>query len=73
MVLAFGIKILLGKTLNAWYVIHAVLFSSLLVYAGYTGQHGGNAVPRVTFGLLLAVGIGAFGYHLVRLLQSIKK
>lgn len=73
MLLAFGVKILLEKTMNAWYVIHAALFSLLLLYAGYTGLHGGHAVPRVTFGLLLSVGIAAFGYHLVRLIQAMKK
>lgn len=73
MIIAFGVKLIIAKTLNVWYVIHALLFSSLLIYAGYTGLHGGDAVPHVTFGLLLAVGIAASGYHSVRLIQSIKK
>lgn len=72
LVAAFGVKLIIAKTLNVWYVIHAFLFSSLLVYAGYTGLHGGDAVPHVTFGLLLAVGIAASGYHSVRLIQSLK-
>jgi hypothetical protein len=48
---------------HVWFGIHAVLFSTLLLYAGYHGP----AAPDVTFNLLLAVGIAALGYHGVKL------
>lgn len=71
LLIIFGVKSIIGQSLNIWYLIHAILFSSLLLYAGVQGMQGSNSVPRVTFGLLLAVGIAAFGYHSVRLVQSV--
>lgn len=69
LIVGLGAKSFSGKTLNVWYLIHAALFGSLLSYAGYFGLNGGHAVPAIAFSLMLAVGIAAFGYHLVRLLE----
>lgn len=51
---------------HVWFAVHGLLFASLLLYVGWKGQE----TPNTFFSLLLAVGIAAFGYHLVRLLQK---
>ncbi len=67
---AFGVKLALAKSLNVWYVIHATLFASLLIYVGYVGRNGGQALPHIAFSLLLAVGVSALGFHLIRVIQK---
>ncbi len=47
-----------------WFLIHILLFSSLLIYVGIKELDA----PHVAFSLILAIGIGAFGYHLIRAL-----
>lgn len=69
LIVGIGAKSFSKKNINVWYLIHAALFGSLLLYAGYFGFKGGHVVPAIAFSLMLAVGIAAFGYHLVRLLE----
>lgn len=52
---------------HVWLAIHLVLFFPLLIWVGWKGPEA----PKIAFSLLLAVGIAAFGYHLVRLFQAI--
>lgn len=52
---------------HVWFIIHAVLFAPLLIYVGWNGS---DAV-QVSFSLLLAVGIAAFGYHSFRIVSKI--
>ena len=51
---------------HVWLILHAVVFGVLLIYVGIKG----TKAPRVVFSLLLAIGIAAFGYHLVRLIDA---
>jgi len=51
---------------HVWFAIHAILFSSLLIYVGSMGPD----TPKVGYSLLLAVGIAAIGYHTIRLIQE---
>lgn len=50
---------------SLWYVVHMVVFAALILYVGFAGRE--NA-PPVAFSLLMALGITAISYHLVRLL-----
>ncbi len=65
--LNFGSKVITQKwsQRTVWYVIHALLFALLLLYVGLNGRQSSD----VSFSLLLAVGLGAFTYHLLRLIQ----
>lgn len=65
----FGHKIVSQKwsQRTVWYVIHALLFSSLLFFVGWNGTN----TPHVAYSLLLAVGLAAFSYHALRYFQSI--
>lgn len=50
---------------TVWYIIHALLFASLLFFVGWYGTN----TPNVAYSLLLAVGLAAFSYHALRYLQ----
>ena len=50
---------------TVWYLVHMLLFASLLFYVGWYG----TKTPDVAFSLTLAVGLAAFTYHGVRLVQ----
>lgn len=52
---------------HIWLILHAVVFSGLLIYVGFKGPKA----SQVAFSLLLAIGIAAFGYHLVRLIDRL--
>lgn len=47
---------------SVWYVLHIVLFACIALYVGVQR----NNTPRIGYSLLLATGISAFGYHLIR-------
>jgi hypothetical protein len=48
---------------SAWYVLHVALFSMIAMYVGSKGKH----TEQIGYSLLLATGMSAFGYHLVRM------
>ena len=52
---------------HVWFGLHALVFAPLLIYVGIMR----TSAAKVTFSLLLAIGIAAFGYHTVRLLSSL--
>lgn len=47
---------------SIWYILHIILFSTIALYVGIKQ----NKTPRIGYSLLLATGIAAFGYHLIR-------
>lgn len=51
---------------HIWFALHGMLFSFLLMYVGWKGTQ----TEGTMYSLLLAVGIAAFGYHLVRVIQK---
>lgn len=51
---------------HAWYLMHILLVVPLLLYVGWMKKE----TPSTIFSLLLALGIAAFGYHLVRLIEK---
>jgi hypothetical protein len=65
--LNFGYKIGSQKWTQrtVWYLVHALLFGALLVYVGWIGKDA----PDVAFSLLLAVGLAALTYHVLRYVQ----
>lgn len=68
LMLSFLIRIMTLRPFSqrhVYYAIHALLFAPLLMYLGFRG----SASPDVVFSLALAVGLSAFGYHAIRLLQ----
>lgn len=55
---------------SPWLALHATLFAALLGYMGGIGAfYGREEIADFTFAFLLAVGLAAFSYHLVRLMQ----
>jgi len=50
----------------AWLYVHLVLFVPLFIYIAYH-RIINQKIPNYTYSFLLAIGIAAFGYHLVRL------
>lgn len=63
-VLKFG-YLLVTKSISersVWYIVHIVLFAFLAVYVGVKQ----TKTPQIGYSLLLATGIAAFGYHLIR-------
>lgn len=70
LLVAFGIKIIKKRPWSqrhVWYILHATLFSALVIYVGWKGP---NKTEQVAFSLLLVVGIAAVGYHFVRMVTS---
>jgi hypothetical protein len=53
-----------------WFLLHMLMFASLLMYVGIW-RIMKKDVPHVAYSLLLALGIAAFGYHLIRWLGSL--
>lgn len=47
---------------SIWYILHIVLFATLSFYVGIKK----DKTPQIAYSLLLATGIAAFGYHLLR-------
>lgn len=67
--LKFAIWLLKEKELTShhvWYFVHILLVVPLLLYVGWKKTE----TPSTVFSLVLALGIAAFGYHLVRLIQK---
>lgn len=52
---------------HVWFAVHGILFALLLMYVGWKT----TCTPHVVYSLLLAVGIAAFGYHFLRMVQKI--
>lgn len=47
---------------SLWYILHIILFAMIAIYVGIKQ----TKTPRIGYSLLLATGIAAFGYHLLR-------
>ncbi len=48
---------------SVWYILHVILFSTIAIYVGVHKQQ----TVKVGYSLLLATGLSAFWYHLIRL------
>lgn len=48
---------------SVWYILHVILFSMIAVYVGVNKQQ----TIQIGYSLLLATGLSAFWYHLIRL------
>lgn len=71
LVALFGYKSIKHQPLSqmhVFYVLHACAFGGLLIYVGIHGRKS----PDVVFSLILVVGVGAFGYHAIRLFDAMK-
>lgn len=58
---------LINKSLYPWIYVHLLLFSLLFFIIGYKKIIDKN-VPVFLYSFLLAIGIGAIGYHSIRLI-----
>lgn len=54
---------------NLWYIVHLALFATLFGYMGIAKENA----PQTCYSFLLAIGIAAIGYHVVRFIQSLQK
>lgn len=54
--------------MRAWFYIHLLLFSVILLRTSYRKIWGGGVIPYYLYSFLEAIGIAAFGYHLIKLL-----
>ena len=52
---------------HAWLVIHLLLFAPLFIYTGYLGIKR-DKIPYYLHSFILAIGIAAFGYHILKLI-----
>jgi len=69
----FGITIItafiykyLNKQLYAWLYIHLFLFASLFLYISYL-RFTQKLIPDYLYSFLVAIGIAAVGYHIIKL------
>lgn len=61
---------LILRKLYPWLFVHFIFFAFLLGYVGMTGTFiGAQYIQPFSYSLLLAIGVAAFGYHLIRLVQ----
>jgi uncharacterized membrane protein YoaK (UPF0700 family) len=60
------------KELYAWLYVHLLLFASLLFYISYLKFTKDN-IPNFLYSLLIAIGFGAIGYHLTKIIRKNKK
>lgn len=56
------------KKLYEWLYIHLLLFASLLFYISYL-KFTKQIIPNFLYSLLIAIGFGALGYHIVKLIK----
>lgn len=54
----------------AWYYVHLFLFAPLFIYGGYLGITY-QKIPYYVYSFLLAIGLAAFFYHLIKLIKTI--
>ena len=55
------------KKIHAWLLVHLILFAPLFIYTGYLGIKK-EKIPYYCYSFILAIGIAAFGYHLIKLI-----
>jgi hypothetical protein len=58
----------LYKQLYAWLYVHLLLFATLL-YSIFYLKITNNKIPYYLYSFLLAIGIAAIGYHLIRIFK----
>ena len=57
------------KKLYAWLYVHLLLFSVLLLFIAYLKFTKKN-IPYYLYSFLIAIGAGAIGYHIIKLLRN---
>ena len=55
------------KKIHAWLIVHLILFAPLFIYTGYLGIRK-EKIPYYLHSFILAIGIAALGYHLIKLI-----
>ena len=59
---------LIKRNFSAWYFVHLFLFAPLFLYGGYLGIKE-EKIPQYVYSFLLAIGLAAFFYHLIKLVE----
>lgn len=54
------------NNIHAWLLVHLILFSPLFIYTGYLGIKK-EKIPYYLYSFILAIGIAALGYHIIKL------
>jgi uncharacterized membrane protein YoaK (UPF0700 family) len=62
----------LNKQLYAWLYVHLLLFATLLFYISYL-RFTQQKIPDYLYSFLVAIGIAAIGYHIIKLVKHIRK
>ena len=58
----------INKELYAWLYVHLLLFATLLFYICYL-RFTQQKIPNYLYSFLLAIGIAAIGYHIIKLFK----
>ena len=56
------------KELYVWLYVHLLLFASLLLYICYL-RFTQQKIPDYLYSFLLAIGIAAIGYHIIKIFK----
>lgn len=59
---------LYNKEMSAWFYVHLILFAPLFIYTGYLGIMR-EQISGYNYNFILAIGMGALGYHLIELIN----
>jgi uncharacterized membrane protein YoaK (UPF0700 family) len=58
-----------NKQLYAWLYVHLLLFATLLFYISYL-RFTQQKIPDYLYSFLIAIGIAAIGYHIIKLIKQ---
>ena len=58
--------------MSAWLYIHLFVYVPLFMYTGYLGVNN-KEIPWYNYEFILAIGIAATGYHLIKLKNYLDK
>jgi len=62
----------LNKQLYEWIYVHLLLFATLLFYISYL-RFTQQKIPDYLYSFLVAIGIAAIGYHIIKIVKHIRK
>ena len=70
-VISFIYKYIINQ-LYEWLYVHLLLFASLLLYICYL-RFTKQIIPHFLYSFLIAIGFGAVGYHIVKIINKYTK
>ena len=58
--------------MSAWLYVHLLVYIPLFMYTGYLGINN-MEIPWYNYEFILAIGVAASGYHLLKIIDHYKK